>query len=364
MPTFAANADEYSGKPLWDTSLASAIIGTACIALFYIFRWRRRTAKGLHFWCLLPLAYVFCLSQSVLSMWATERAGVGRHLGALTREQIKSFLQYLKAMDYTNCLSITFTRIALLSLYLQHLPPSQRTHRILVKVTIGFVAATGVAGILLTSLICRPISAWWNLSGEDRCGNILLSYRMYSIPNIAASLAIIFIMLFSIRRPDISRLTKICSMSISTLLSVGIATSLVRVLLYHDDMDFTYTHITPQIMMIAEPEIYLVAACLPAVVLSPIIPNSEVAKQKGKDLEQNNPFAWSNRVEMDVDNVRGELDAPAVGTVPEIGGRERARVGELDAVSTSRAVEIGTEANRSAWELDAAGSPQSRDARV
>ena len=110
-----------------------------------------------------------------------------------------------KAADYLYIPSAILPKLAMLSFYHQVFP-NPKYHWIIYSCA-GILVATLVAGLLQTSLICRPFSAYWD--GEGECGNIMATYQWLSWPNLFTDFVMLIMPFPILLSLQVSRGTKV-----------------------------------------------------------------------------------------------------------------------------------------------------------
>jgi hypothetical protein len=83
-----------------------------------------------------------------------------------------------KAADYLYVPSSVLPKLAMLSFFHQVFPG--KIYRYLIYANATLLVGTLAAGLLQTTFICRPFSAYW--TGEGKCGDLLKSYVYFEIP--------------------------------------------------------------------------------------------------------------------------------------------------------------------------------------
>lgn len=129
----------------------------------------------------------------------------GQHTAYLSFYHPDTLLLNLKlktAAQFVYALAVALPKIALLLLYLRIFPEGNRRARTVIWIILVVVSLHClVDGIIVCFTICQPFSYQWDPSSLGKCGNWLLVYKVYGIPNILTDLAILALPL-----PMLSRL--------------------------------------------------------------------------------------------------------------------------------------------------------------
>ena len=98
--------------------------------------------------------------------------------------------QWTLATTCVYCLSITFSKLSILALYLRLSP--KKYFRATVYALIGLTASYSVAYVFAMIFRCKPVAAGWDVSIVDpQCSNMLTVMMVLSIANIIMDIVIL-----------------------------------------------------------------------------------------------------------------------------------------------------------------------------
>ncbi|PQE24041.1 integral membrane protein [Rutstroemia sp. NJR-2017a BVV2] len=258
---------EYSGGQLIAVAIAFIPIITIFVALRVYSRRLSKAEWGLDDYIVL-VSFVIQIGASALAICFVKYGGVGRHLDAL--EQINppivtSYYKYLLAVSFYYFAMVGIPKLAILALYLRIF--TIPLYRNLVYFLAFIVTATGIVCSVMTLNLCRPFPFNWDrkIPGGS-CYNESLFYRWGSLPNIITDLAILIIPMPMVWKLHTSRNMKI-GLTLTFLTgSIGLATSILRFDSFFKGSaleDGTWSSVDLMTWTLVEPDVYLIAACLP-----------------------------------------------------------------------------------------------------
>ncbi|MCJ1438932.1 hypothetical protein MMC27_008322 [Xylographa pallens] len=274
-----------------NAALAMGILETLFVFLFFLSRHIQKTANGLEIWIMLP-AYLFCITHCIMiyckhaptepivkavdetdqekrqltSLVFIHDAGMGRHVVAVTTNQLILWLKLEVVEEYLYIISVTLPKLCILALYLRIF--TTKSYRWAAYGIAGVLILNLITNIILSSLLCQPYAFNWDktiLGGS--CIDLIAVYRWVSIPNLVTDMAILALPLPIIWRLHTNRRQKI-GLTITFLTgSLGIITAIVRLVSFFDTdlfADPTYNSVTTMTWTLVEPGVYLIASCLPS----------------------------------------------------------------------------------------------------
>jgi hypothetical protein len=136
--------------------------------------------------------------------------GLGRHFAYYILNDPQTIKRYLKlqtGVELIYMASITFPKIALLTLYLRIFV--DRVARALTWIMIGVLVMFFISGLGLGLGLCRPYAFKWDKTINGTCGDIMAGYRWMSIPSITTDVFILLIPIPTIWKLQLSKLKKI-----------------------------------------------------------------------------------------------------------------------------------------------------------
>lgn len=190
--------------------------------------------------------------------------GSGRHIIAVTPNEMVIFLKLELAEEFIYILSITVPKLSILCLYLQIF--TTRSYRYTTFAIAGLVVLTYLASLILTLTVCTPFSYNWNKNiPAGHCVDLDAVFCWISMPNIVSDVAMLILPIPVIWRLQVSFGQQI-GLTITFLTgSFGIVTAIIRfVTFFTSSPDPTWHSVTTLTWTIAEPGMYFIAACLPS----------------------------------------------------------------------------------------------------
>lgn len=137
-----------------------------------------------------------------------QHGGAGRHVAALDPTVIVRWQKLTFALNIIYTLSVCFPKLAILALYKRIF--STRAYRYITYAIGGIVILNCVAGPISSLIMCRPIAYNWDKSiPNGHCGDIVVSYRYYSVPNIFTDVCILVLPLYGVWHLHMNRIHKI-----------------------------------------------------------------------------------------------------------------------------------------------------------
>lgn len=219
---------------------------------------------------LMPLGYIFCIGNCILSIFLVKLGGVGRPIMTLDVATQIRLAKLFKAEEMIYLASVMFPKLAVLSLYVRlFMDPVRRFSYI----TGAFVMATFAGGFLTWAFACRPFAFNWNKTIQGgHCINTNMSYAYFSVPNLVSDVAIILLPLHPLWKLQVPRSTKIGLIFTFVLGGFGMITAIIRFVRFlQSDIlsDASYEAASTMKWTITEPSMYQIAATLPT--LRPIL---------------------------------------------------------------------------------------------
>lgn len=120
----------------------------------------------------------------------TQIGGAGYHVDALPLTTLEKSLQVSKALEFMYTPAVMTSKLALLFLYYRIFEvPIYR--RIIIGIG-AIIVVQNILSFILALAICKPFRYFWThmVDADDgSCGDIMLFYKLYSIPNLATDVA-------------------------------------------------------------------------------------------------------------------------------------------------------------------------------
>ncbi|ESZ91059.1 hypothetical protein SBOR_8553 [Sclerotinia borealis F-4128] len=259
---------QYVGYQMQTTVIAFMVLGIVFVSLRLFARYVSGSRMGIDDILILP-AIVCYLGQRVTGLLMVRRGGIGYHaiwLKTYHPLALQTFAKLQIVMVILYSASVTFPKLSMLGLYLRIFVGKRE--RIAAYTTMGIVSASFIALILCALLQCAPLGYLWNKAGHPggHCFNTGVFWRYGSLPNLITDLAMLVLPLPCIWKLKLSQRDKIGLVFTFITGSIGIITAIVRIAFFWNidgQTDVTWAAVRLGEITIAEPGVYLIAACLP-----------------------------------------------------------------------------------------------------
>ncbi|KUI66311.1 hypothetical protein VM1G_01527 [Cytospora mali] len=211
------------------------------------------------------------LSQFIatgIAIGALKNGGVGYHAEWLTVYHpylVTSFLKYLMAIATWYFLTCGLGKLAICVFYRTLFP--QRSVLIILCITSGIIICTAIATSVANLAACTPFSASWG-SSEEQAAGCFDKEKLYiwaSFPNIITDVILLVLPLPITWKLNTTKRLKVALTFTFLIGSIGLISSVLRFVSFSSNNSFidpTWHAVELIIWTIAEPGIYLVAACL------------------------------------------------------------------------------------------------------
>ncbi|KAH7113807.1 hypothetical protein B0J11DRAFT_412976, partial [Dendryphion nanum] len=257
------------GELVETASIAVTTIAAVVVFLRLVTRAIVNRKSGLDdLWILLAM---ICSAVLTSMVHRQLRNGVGMHISDVTVDMIDriSRVPWIGLIVYG--LSLTFTKVSILALYLRIFP----SHRFRVGCycLLTFVVCYGIWVLLGSIFMCSPVSYLWNRSqarGHCHLEKFWIYYMNASV-NIAQELAILLLPMPLLRRLRLLRGQKIaliCVFALGGFVSIMSIVRIVNLAVVRQSKDVTYDNALPALYSTVEANLAIVCACLP--VLRPL----------------------------------------------------------------------------------------------
>ncbi|KAI9788794.1 MAG: hypothetical protein M1816_006575 [Peltula sp. TS41687] len=261
---------EDNSQQLLDVAIVFGVLNTLFILLFFTARIMNKTANGLEMY-LMPLAYIFCFSHSIVIPLHIRHGGAGKHVQVVTPQELRVWLKLVFVEEIIYVFAVSMSKLAILCLYLRIFttrPYRRACYGIAVVIILSFLA-----GIILSLSMCRPIAYRWDKAiPGGSCGDIMTAYRWISFPNLITDVAMLILPLPVIWGLQMGRNQKI-GLTLTFLTgSFGIITSILRFVNFFQTnlfSDPTFLVVQTMTWTCVEPSVYLIAATMPS--LQPLV---------------------------------------------------------------------------------------------
>ncbi|KAF2789155.1 hypothetical protein K505DRAFT_253954 [Melanomma pulvis-pyrius CBS 109.77] len=264
--------NESRGSEVVAASVLFIVLGT----VFTLLRaWARFLQVTPFLWgdVLVPIGLVFLIATSAVAIAAVEVGNFGRHTKVIWRYYPESLALNFQLLFYAlpclYCFAITFPKLAILNLYIHVCrEPWMRW------ASYGITAITIISALvnLFTTIFqCTPIDQLWNPSPKGHCMNIGAHFQWASFPNIFTDVAILIVPIPMVLKLEVPMRLKVGVAVTFFTGSIGLVASIARFASFNRSTaaDPFWDSVPAAIWTVAEPGIYLIAACL--VTLKPLI---------------------------------------------------------------------------------------------
>ncbi|KAM0670911.1 hypothetical protein MY8738_008523 [Beauveria namnaoensis] len=261
-----------TNNPCFDQrmSITFAVIDTLFLAIFYTSRYYNPKAIGNAMLICNTLCYLFCLGSAAAGILMTQIGGVGYHVDAVPVTTFQTWLKLSKVLEFTYTPAVMFAKLAALFLY-HHLFEVTR-YRTVILILGVVIALQGVVAFILAVTICRPFRYFWTQvvnPADGSCGDVMLFYKLYSIPSIVTDVFMLVIPWPILLRLQMPLANKVGLMLTFLAASLGIVTCALRFSVFFTTPLFKdptwYASGGPMIYALVEPSIYMIASILPTV---------------------------------------------------------------------------------------------------
>lgn len=198
---------ESIGSHVLGCAIAFIVLEISIVALRYSTRYVTHTRSGWDDWLVLPalissvavcalgIGKNFLFAVVGLSRWRTfpaksppamvQHGGLGRHEIALLLESPSTVIIYAKlqfSFMIAYILAVTFPKVAILSLYLRFF--NEKRYRIACYAVMIVTVTYSAMAVVITSLMCVPLTHLWDLAVKARCIDIQAWWRWSTLPSI------------------------------------------------------------------------------------------------------------------------------------------------------------------------------------
>ncbi|POS74215.1 integral membrane protein [Diaporthe helianthi] len=246
----------------------------ALVLLRFLARRITQRPRGLDDW----LVVASLLSQFVqagISIGALKHGGVGYHEEWLLANHpglVTGFLKYLLAIATWYFMTCSFGKLAICVFYRTLFP--QRSVHIIIYISAGIMICTAIATSIANLAACEPFSAAWG-SLEVQAQHCIDKEALYiwaSFPSIVTDVVLLVLPLPITWKLHTTKRLKIALTFTFFIGSIGLISSILRFVTFSNNnsfIDATWNAVELIIWTIAEPGIYLIAACL--ITLRPLL---------------------------------------------------------------------------------------------
>ncbi|KAF7117472.1 hypothetical protein CNMCM5793_006454 [Aspergillus hiratsukae] len=191
--------------------------------------------------------------------------GFGRHVAALTDQQLETFMLGNYIFSHFYNAAIASTKLAVLALYYRIFVTHQ--FRIVVLTTATFVILWLMTMEIVLGFQCRPIQRFWDSSVPGTCFNLVAFSYFTNITNLVTDVWIFLLPLPVIAKLQMSRNRKI---ALGFLFSIGLATCAIsaarlHVVVSQGSPDFTWYGVPLGFLSAWEPMGAIFCANLPII---------------------------------------------------------------------------------------------------
>ncbi|KAF7860817.1 hypothetical protein EAF04_008335 [Stromatinia cepivora] len=259
---------QYIGYQMQSTVIAFMVLSIVFVSLRFFARYVSGSRAGIDDILIIP-AIVCYLGQGVTGLLMVHRGGIGYHAIWLKTNHPLALVTFAKlqiVMVILYSASVTFPKLSMLGLYLRIFVGKREL--VTAYITMGIVSASFLALILCALLQCAPLAYLWDKAGhpDGHCFDTGAFWRYGSLPNLITDLAMLVLPLPCIWRLKLSQKDKVGLLFTFITGSIGVITAIVRLVFFWNidgQADVTWAAVRLGEITIAEPGVYLIAACLP-----------------------------------------------------------------------------------------------------
>ncbi|PVI05944.1 hypothetical protein DM02DRAFT_650242 [Periconia macrospinosa] len=255
------DADNGS-QSLIGVSFALLALTTVFFVCFLFSKYHNGTGISKLMLWLVVVAYIFNAGNAIDNALSAILGQAGKHNDTLDHDTNMASGKIGKAADFLYIFSAIFPKLAMLAFYSNVFPG--RIYGWTIYGCAGLLVFTLLAGVLQTTLICKPFSAYWD--GNGTCGDMMASYRWLSYPNLITDFVMLVMPFPILLKLNVSKATKIRLVLTFVTGSLGIITAILRIVSFYTIPIFddpTYYLIQPSIYSVVEPSAYLICAIMP-----------------------------------------------------------------------------------------------------
>ncbi|KAL9082973.1 MAG: hypothetical protein Q9159_006074 [Coniocarpon cinnabarinum] len=271
-------APAHKARKILPIEVVFAVLATFAVALRLLGRRLKRTSILIEDWVVL-FGLICQYGYTATNLAAVYQGGVGYHIEEVPdanrtlnlRLSLALQVLYAVAMGCMKCsICITFARVFF------PLP-----FRIITFIVMGICIAWAISVILVTFLICTPLSYNWNTTTQTgHCGNTHAGYVSIGAVDVITDGLILFLPIPMVLRLQMRTVQKLGVLSIFSLGVLATVIGILRLdaLVNTDFSDFTYTSVDVYIWGPLEPCVALIVAC--GVTLKPILDHTRAFASK------------------------------------------------------------------------------------
>ncbi|KAK2745164.1 hypothetical protein FQN55_006288 [Onygenales sp. PD_40] len=196
------------------------------------------------------------------------RYGTGTHLWELREDTYVIFLKLQMVVGTFYTVSLPFAKCSILAFYLRL--SQERVFRILVYLTIGFIASYATSGVLVIIFSCNPVAGSWDLDvaalKTTYCINRPINYLAQSSFNIFSDLVIILLpvrTIWGLHMPTTQRLSIIAIFACGFFVCIVSIIRLESIITLLKSPDLTWDTTDVLIWSTIESHITILCACAP-----------------------------------------------------------------------------------------------------
>ncbi|CDM30840.1 hypothetical protein CBS147339_441 [Penicillium roqueforti] len=218
---------------------------------------------------LIIAAGILAVGLQSISITGVIQAGIGYgHVitiaGTYGTEPITKLLQLIVPLQFLWVLSLSCTKISILSLYLSIFPVTWVVR--ISWITMGVIVAWTIGTILAGCLICRPFAFNWDQTiPGGSCGNQVTSFTVTGVINLITDIVVLVTPMPLLYKLQMARYKKVTFITIFGLGGVTCIISILRISMLStmDFTDITYSIPRANIFSGLEPCLAVILASIP-----------------------------------------------------------------------------------------------------
>ncbi|KAJ5659969.1 hypothetical protein N7507_006420 [Penicillium longicatenatum] len=260
------------GYRLMGVATAMLPIVVVFLALRFYSRYLTRTPWGLDD-SMAAMSGFISVGLSALAICFVKYGGVGHHLAALEMETPSMEPQYFKYLLIVSTYyysTVAIPKLAVLALYgrLWTVNP----YRTIILVLAAVITLTAIVSGVMCLNMCRPFRLNWDTSAPGHCLNKQAFFLWASLPNILTDVVMLAMPVPIVYHLNVSMKVKLGLILTFATGILGLVTSIMRFVIFSQGSavkDGSWGSTDLMAWSVAEPDIYLISACLPT--LRPIL---------------------------------------------------------------------------------------------
>ncbi|KAI3392592.1 hypothetical protein diail_5466 [Diaporthe ilicicola] len=216
---------------------------------------------------LIMIALVFCIGTCVMTVEITA-AGAGRHVWALTTEQVIETSMYLFALAITYTLAAMFIKTSIILLYIRVFSTTNKGFRLCIYFASFMTGCLAVTFIVVILSACQPMQFFWTKfdgTSEGTCIDVSSFFIAFSIFNVSLDVFLLVLPIPQVLKLHMSARKKMIVCALMLLGIFACVAGMIRiyyVLVFAFAHDHTWATGPVALWVSVEPAIGVVTTCM------------------------------------------------------------------------------------------------------